>query len=277
MKKNFTFKTLSYEEVIFLGKAQKNRKISAQHVNDFINMIKDSVFSDESEYSECVYGPMPIIINPITGHVLDGQHRLEAFKRAIEMGLIDARFKVLVGYWVIEDESAEKAIIIKLNSKSKNWTLNDYIECYTKDKESYLQLKEFCRTHQLCRSEKSNGEIIPNYRYGAAIIKGRGCNSVLKEERFECTLEELEEADTIHDEMLAIRNKLGIERNGLEIESMAAVWHQLRNSVNYKDILNLKYIPQQVYTAVRNTKDWQMVLGVLRNRIDIEKTRAAVA
>lgn len=262
MKVTDFFKILGYDEVVMFGKAQRNRKVKDKHVNEFVNLIKNKEYDEET----LVFGLIPIIINPVTNHILDGQHRLEAFKKAIKRGLIPENAKILVGFWKISDECAERDTIIVLNTNSKNWTLEDYLNSYAQMNEYYAKLRQFCQTHSLCNQK--NGDVIKlNYRYGAAIIKGKACHSALKNEEFACDEAELALAEVIHEEMVQIRQKLEMNYSSTDIEGMATEWHKARKIMSYKDILKVN-IPQRIMNnKPKNATEWENVFGLLYKRI----------
>lgn len=271
MLKKF-FRILSYAEVLSFGKAQQNRKVKSNHVNDFLNVIKDGKSRiDLGDGTYLVFGLMPIIINPLTGHILDGQHKHDAFKKAMELGLIDENARILVGEWRVEP-SDENTLIINLNSNSKNWSLDDYMNCYAQYLENYAKLKQFCETHSLCKKEdaSSKAEKTNNYRYGAAIITGKGETSRLKASTFSFTDEQLAEADTIHKEMIEIRKKIGMPvfATGNEVEAMAIEWHTQRKFISVANIKALNYVPTSIKERqIKNKSDWNFVFCKLKDAI----------
>lgn len=264
------YKILSYEEVVSFGRNQKNRQINEQHVADFINLIKDKEYiEDETDSGRLIYGIMPIIYNPVTNHVLDGQHRLEAFKVAHERGYIDSRFHILVGMWSIFDESCEKEIIIMLNSNSKNWQMNDYMDSYAQTNEYYAKLKNFCASHHLCQKKAKNGDKVTLcYRYGAAIIKGRQSQTALRKEEFTVSDEELAIANIIHEEMVQIRQKLGMPYVTTDVEAMAIEWRVQRQFISKDEIKSLSLTSQIKEFKPKNRSEWTRMFSLLKDRRD---------
>lgn len=275
MEQNF-FKTLSYEEVGSFGKAQKNRKVKDSHVNDFINVIKNGRSRiDLGDGTYLVLGIIPVIVNPKNDHILEGQHRLKAFKNAYEKGIIDGNARILVGFWYIEDDDLENLITIDLNSNTKNWSLDDYMESYAKYKDYYAKLREFVQTHELCRVQTSKGERL-KYRYAAAMITGKGCQTVLKAGSLTFTPEQLKLADTIHRELVEIRKKLGMPATGDEIEYMATEWYVQRNFISVNDIKALAYLPKSITEKkIYNKKDWRDVFCILRDCVSKKRLKMA--
>lgn len=277
MKLDKFFKVLSYEEVAFFGKAQKNRKINESHVNDFLNILKNKEWVPDEDGDMLAYGVIPIVVNPATNHILDGQHKLKAFKDAIDRGIIPAEVKILVAYWYVYDEAHENEVTIMLNTKSKNWSLNDYINAYAQDIEYYSKLKEFCEKHSLCKKVNKNGVESLNYRYAAAIITGKGQQEPLKQGTFSFTDEQLEKADTIHNEMAKIREKLGFTRTSNEVEFMAKEWHYFRTKISADDIVRMTYIPTNIASKkVASKKDWSELFSSIETYLGKKNMREEV-
>ena len=277
MNLNSFFEILTVKEVVSFGKAQRNRQVSKSHANDFFTIIKNTKFEKDDDGTYLVFGPIPLIANRLTGNLMDGQHKQEALKRAYEEGILDDNARVLVGYWDTPDLDEENRIIVMLNTNSKNWTLNDYVESYAKYNENYKRLIDFCASHSLCQKMSPKG---PQYkpRYAAAMITGKGGQAVLASGNFSFTEEQFEEADKIHGELMTIRQKLNLPLVGPDIEDMACEWHRNRNFITAKQIKNL-YIPAAIRNmmSIRTRKDWKFVFNTLRANIQDLEYKASVA
>lgn len=275
MEQNF-FKTLSYEEVGSFGKDQRNRVVNEIHVNDFYNVIKNGRSRvDLGDGTYLVLGILPVIVNPKTNHILEGQHRIAAFKKAHEKGDIDDNARIMVGYWRIEDDELENLITIDLNSNTKNWSLDDYMTSYAKYKTYYTQLRDFVQTHELCRVPTRKGDRL-KYRYAAAMITGKGCQTALKAGTLTFTPEQLKLADTIHRELVEIRKKLGMPATGDEIEYMATEWYVQRNFISVADIKSLTYLPKSVTEKkIYNKADWREVFSILKDCVGKKQLKMA--
>ena len=267
MKKNF-FRILSVAEVVSFGKAQRNRVVKSNHINDFVNVIKDSKTRIElGDGTYLVFGVIPVVVNPVTKHILEGQHRLAAFIKSYELGYIDDNARILVAYWEVQDEEAENLLTIDLNSKTKNWSPEDYMTCYAQYIDYYKDLKEFCDTHCLCNEEKKNKKTY-KYRYAAAMITGKGEQTALKAGTFKFSKDDLNVADKIHNELYAIRKKLGVPLIGNDIEPMAVEWHKQRKLISVADIKNLQYIPKSIReTKFKSKTDWSDAFAKLKDVI----------
>ena len=274
MKFDNFYKILTYEEVAFFGKAQKNRKINEQHVNEFVTILKDKTFVPDEDGDMLAYGIIPIIVNPVTNHILDGQHKLEAYKHAIDRGLIPNDVKILIGYWRVNDEAHENEVTIMLNSKSKNWALNDYLNAYAQDNDYYSKLKTFCQSHSLAKRIRTNGNEELKYRYGAAIITGKHTQAALRDGTLTFTDEEYKNADAIHKELVSIMKKLNL--TSTNVEEMAIEWHLQRKIVPVADILSMQYIPKDVREGETRTRnDWKRIFARLKDEIERKRLEAA--
>lgn len=108
----------------------------------------------------------PILVNP-KGTIFDGNHRLEAARRAG------------VAIWVQEDDTLEDEDIIHLNEQ-KAWVQTDYLKHWSSGKEptpSYVLVKEFCQKYQISVpllvrmiAKTSNADLIKNFRKGKFVV-----------------------------------------------------------------------------------------------------------
>lgn len=267
---NDLFKAYSYEQVKDFGRNQKNRQIKPKHVNDFINVLKD-----KKEFPcNLAYGLIPVIYNPVTNHILDGQHKLEGYKDSIEKGLIHKDIKILVGFWEIWDEDLEKELIIQFNSNSKNWCLNDYLECYAQYNENYRKLKAFAEKHSLCYTINKDGSTTLNYRYPAAIITGKCCYGVLSKELFTATEEDLAKAHVVHEELVKIMGWLRMEKCS-SVEPMAVSWNTHRRLITIDDLLTVGVTTSMLRNNKKNIRDWNQLFSEVESKFNISKLDAA--
>ena len=238
---------VSRDDTKDFGKHQENRQINHGH----LQKIKKQFLSS--------FEIIPaVIINIITNHIIDGQHRLQAFQDLVDEGLLppDSKIKVM---WVEIPVSEEKLHIIEANCNTKNWSLDDYISSYVKAGiQSYVKLDEWCKAHPL-----SSDEGKAKYRYGAAIIAGKRCNTVLKDGTFTFTDDEISKADEIHAEMLEIVEVFGLNGKGNWIESLATSWSSVRNLHDFRTwIKEMKTKKQKLLKLPKeNSKDWDNIFG----------------
>ena len=237
-----------------------NRMIDERHIKLF------------TTYSEQQLRNMPAItVNERTGRLIDGQHRVRAIIKMIEQGKLpkDYRFDVMFSDIPEEDERAE---VISANINSKGWTQFNYIECYMKDfdddiAQNYKMLDDWCRTHQLTAPKRKKSS--PKFRYGAAMMKGVSCTSILKNGDFKVTKEELDEAHNIHNELVEILKVMDRPMSGAWLEYMASAWYSARRDTDFsKFIKTLKKEPtlSRAKGKPSNSKrDWDDIFICIKN------------
>lgn len=254
------FVKVNYDQAKEFGRNQRNRKVQPTHVNDFYQWIcENGVRSDGT-----CYGPYPIHINKQTNHILDGQHKLEAYLKAIENGKIPENTPICVAYENMTEDD-EIVRIIELNMNSKNWSLDDYVECEEDYNDNYRRLTAFAKTHDLCYSYTKTGKKSLKYRYSAAILTGKGCAKALKSRTIEITKEDLERGEKVHDELVAIRKDL-CRRRGVpyssetnnDLEAMVIQWYEYRDYITIDEFIKYKYIPANLLNKdKRRQEDWK--------------------
>ena len=245
---------LSYDEVLAFGKNQENRKINHPH----LERIKKQILASAETMP-------PITINIVTNHIIDGQHRCEAYKNLIENGSLPKDTKIKAMFVQIPVEY-EKAAIIDANTNSKNWSVDDYIESYVKAGiVAYKVLDEWCKNHILT---SENGKA--KYRYGAAIITGKRCQAVLKEGNFYFSESELNTADDVHAEMLEIVELFGLKGKGAWLESLAVSWYSVREQHEFRKWMKEMKIKKQKLLKMPkdNQKDWDNIFASIHLAID---------
>ena len=239
-----------------------NRMIDESHINLF------------TKYSEQKLRNMPpLTVNERTGRLIDGQHRVRAIVKLIEQGKLpkDYRYDVMLIDIPEEDERTE---VINANIHSKGWTQFNYIQFYMEDvcediSNSYTMLDEWCRRHKLTAPKSENNS--PKFRYGAAIIKGMGCSSILKDGLFKVTKEELDEADKIHNELCDIIEAMNIVRIGNWIEYMAVSWSNARRNTDFNKFI--KVLKNELILGSVNVRpsisirDWDYIFAYVKMRI----------
>lgn len=239
-----------------------NRMIDESHINLF------------TRYSEQKLRNMPpLTVNERTGRLIDGQHRVRAIIKMIEQGKLPKNYRYDVMLIDISEEE-ERSEIINANINSKGWSQINYIKFYMEDvcdaiSNSYTMLDEWCRRHKLTapKSEK----IAPKFRYGAAIIKGMGCTSILKNGLFNVTPEELDEADKIHNELCDIIEAMDRVRIGYWLENMAISWFNARRNTDFKKFMKtLKN--DSILNDIKgrpsiSRRDWDYIFAYVKSQI----------
>ena len=254
MGKFVKFSLVSYSEAKRFGKNQGNRNYNHAHLQKIKKQLLKSLDIIPA-----------IIVNILTNHIIDGQHRLRAFIELIEAGLLseDSKLKVM---FVEIPVSEEKEAIIAANTNSKNWGLDDYMLSYAKDGiVPYVKLDEWCKMHALTNEDGRS-----KFRYGAAIVKGKPCSSILKSGDFNATDEEFANAEEVHAEMLEIVELFGLKGKGQWIECLAASWSSVRNQHEFKEWrAMMKRMKNSLAKLPKdNQKEWDNIFAQVHLRID---------
>ena len=255
MNKRFIkFKFVTYRESLRFGFNQQNRAINHSHLAKIQKQCMES------------FDIMPpIIVNMLTGNLIDGQHRTKAYQLLVENGQLPKETKLKVMFVEIPIEE-EKEAIINANCNVKTWTLDDYISSYAKAGiESYVALDEWCKAHSLsCDNGKSK------FRYGAAIITGKRSASELKAGNFNFTDDQLEKADNVHAEMVEIVDMFGIKGKGPWLESLATSWTAVREQHDFRTWMReLKAKKRRFMNAPKdNSGDWDNIFAQVHLAID---------
>lgn len=194
--------------------------------------------------------------------VVDGQHRLTAFREAWKKGMnveMDVRFKNYP-----EDMLP---IIIKMNSNHKNWTTNDHALSIRKEGNVMDKLFNFCTddAHQLLHRKNKKGIKTPVLRYATALILGRTITNDIKNNNVVITDEQFAFGHQLHNEAQAILNALQLRPRNAWIEGYLTAWHNIRKDKLYSDALNqlgfetfLQHIPTYVERMTeRNVREWE--------------------
>lgn len=267
---------MQVKDIYKLNTHPLNRKIDQSHVNDFLNIIKEEGDID------IILSASEFVVNKWSNTILDGNHRYYAVKKAVDNGYIrlDAYVRVLFEHY--DSKAAEVERIISLNTNSKNWTLNDYIDSFVQWERDevnydgpYNLLRDFCVKHVLCyNSDRRTNETKPKYIYGVTIIKGTRCNNDIKHGTLEITQDELDNAHIIHDELCQIRDRLELDMQGSDIEGMAQEWLTQRKNINLDNFLNHKPSRTVVKLPKGNRSDWRQVFLTIRDEQETGSKRA---
>ena len=249
---------VSYETAKNFGTNQQNRMIDHGHKKEIKNEMLESF-------------PImpPVVVNTLTNNIIDGQHRAKSFIELIDEGEFDKDMRLDVKYVTIPVEY-EFGAIIRANTNTKNWTLENYINAYAKmGNEYYTKLIEWCKSHALSLDGKGKSK----YRYGAAIITGKRCNKELTDGIFKFSDEELKVAETIHAELYDIIELFPeLSTVGAWIESLAVEWKRVRHlhtfDVWYKAI---KASKKEISNMPKHSgKDWNLIFSYVNTNLSLK-------
>lgn len=240
------------------GRNQENRKIDPKHaakIKKDWNKSKDFI--------------PPITVNFKTNHIIDGQHRLQAFIELVDEHKLAESAQILVRF-IDVDESEEKQLIIDANTKSKNWNQNDYIESHSETNEQYKKLNQWCIEHSLCNVEGK-----PKPRYGAAMILGKTCGAILKNGKFNPSDDDWNNADEIHNDLVQILEILEREAKGSFIEPLAIEWIDNKSRYSFKQWLSMLRKEKAAVNKMpySNRKDWRAIFDFLCGKIERKQTK----
>lgn len=229
-----TYASFDYEGLKSLIDESKkvigNRMVDEGHIKLFIG------------YSERQLRNMPpITVNTRTGRLIDGQHRVRAIVKMIEQDILPNNYRYDVMLIDIPEED-ERTEVINANIHSKGWTQFNYIQFYMEDvgddiSKNYKMLDDWCKDHQLTAPKRVNSS--PKYRYGAAMMKGVGCSSILKNGDFKVTKEELNEAHKIHNEIVEILKIMDRLSACSWLENMAISWYNARRDTDFNKFMKV--------------------------------------
>ena len=237
-----------------------NRMIDERHIKLFTG------------YTEQQLRNMPAItVNERTGRLIDGQHRVRAIVRMIEQGILPKDYRFDVMFSDIPEEYERKEVI-SANINSKGWTQFNFIESYMKDSDddiaqNYIMLDEWCRTHKLTAPKRKKSS--PKFRYGAAMMKGVSCTSILKTGEFKVTKEELDEAHIIHNELIEILKAMDRPMSGAWLEYMATAWYNARRDTDFKKFMkalkNDSILSRAKGKPSNSRRDWDDIFICIKN------------
>lgn len=212
------FDVINYNECINFGYNRSNRDVNKSHMLK----LKRSFLNDPDLIPA-------ITVNTITNNVIDGQHRLEAFKSLVESGDIKKDCKLLKVMYVEIRKDLELSKIIEANEKMKRWVLNNYIQSRIEEGDiNYIRLRDWCLSHPLVLTESGS----PKYRYAVAMILGAGYSKYLKG-GLVITEEKLSKANQVYKEIDEILNYF--EVTGAELETLSNSWNLHRDLCLFED------------------------------------------
>lgn len=193
-----------------------NRDIKMPHVNGLRNGIKE-VYSG---YGNLLFMD-PIRYNTVTGHLIDGAHRIEAYKKLLNDHFIKGDEKILVIMMEVPADK-ETQVIIQYNTHSKPWNTEDFIGRYKKEgNTNYVKLEEFAKTSPYYMYNPKTGKV--NWRYSAAVVKKKSCQRELRDGLFSATESEFKQASKDLKDIEKILKATQIK--GCNIENVILTWN----------------------------------------------------
>ncbi|MBO7734385.1 MAG: hypothetical protein J6S67_17605 [Methanobrevibacter sp.] len=245
--KNVDFhKIYSFTDVKeFTLNSKVNRAVVNSNVKKFYNLMKKGKFD-----------PMlgVIVVDIKTGTIIDGQHRVTAFKKAKEEFAYDGF--LLVRFVQAPEGVRELQDYIRQFQEGRKWQLEDYISANIAGKNDLEKLRTFCLTHQ--NLNKGNDEDV-FWRKGACIIAKTGSSEYkkrLKDRNMRFTPEEWADAERSYNEAITLMDSIGRAWTDGGFEYIMNAWKKVRY-----DMVLLEKI------CVLPNK-WDSLFDYMRNRND---------
>lgn len=213
LKAGKKFIELSAEDLKKVGFNPFNRKTNESH----LRQIKRDMLVSLSDFPA-------IVINVITGNLIDGQHRVRAFLQLVKSGQLPEDAKLDVKLVEIENEEEFKTII-NINTNSKNWSIDDYIRTYVEQGiESYVLLDDFCKEGSPYLYDNKTKK--RKYTYAAAILKPSVASSGnnLKYGLFEISHEDIDRGRKKLRELEDLNSVMKQSNKGQWFREFSKVW-----------------------------------------------------
>lgn len=242
------FKLVSAPEAAKFKYNPANRILNKRHVDDFYDSIRCDYDMLVKYDVPVVFDGVPIYVNPKTMNVLDGQHRLTAFLRAVTGGMIPPNSCIVVMFLEC-DPDAEILKIQQFNTKAKNWVTGDFVRaCMTAGLDSYKKLYDFTSSHSICWNKNTL-----LYSYAHLFLKGTLGDISIREGQFFVTDEEIALGHTIHEEIVKLREILGITTKNNQLQRMIIVWRRRRDTISVNDVMKASHL----FNGANTVSDWE--------------------
>lgn len=238
------YKFYTISEFTFNDKV--NRAVNGSNVKKFYNLMKNGKFD-----------PMMgiVVVDIKTGTIIDGQHRVEAFKRACE------EFGY-TGYLFVRFVDAPTGVeelqnYIRQFQVSRKWSLEDYISANIYGKNDLGKLKDFCLAHKYLNKGDDLADVF--WRKGAAIVAKTGSSEYknrLKERNVRFTPEEWYDAERTYEEVTALMDALGKSWSDGGFEYIVNAWKKVRYNMGLLEkICRLPNKYNTFFEILRNSKN----------------------
>lgn len=256
MGKFIGYESVSYERATTFTLNKQNRAYNPAHLEKVKRETLDSL--DVMP---------PITVNVVTNNIIDGQHRHKSFIDLSKSGSLPKNSELKV-MWVSIPKEKELEAIVKANTNSKNWTLDNYIASHINSgNEFYVKLDEWCKAHALS-SESGKSKI----RYGAAMISGRRNSPDLKRGTFTFTEQDIQRAEEVHTELLGIVEMFGMKGRGMWIEALTISWIAVREQHDFETWMKAFKSKRSEFLKMPkdNSKDWNNIFAQAHLAIDMK-------
>lgn len=219
-----------------------NRAVNASNVKKFYNLMKKGGFKPEMGL---------VVVDIKTGTIIDGQHRVEAFKRACEEFGYDG--ELWVRYVDAPTGVEELQNYIRQFQVSRKWQLEDYISANIYGKNDLERLKDFCLAHKYLNKGDDLADVF--WRKGAAIIAKTNSSEYkerLKQRNVRFTVEEWTDAERTYVEITKLMDALGKSWTDGGFEYIVNAWKKVRYDMDLLEKICL--LPNKYDTYFRLLK-----------------------
>lgn len=238
------YKFYTISEFTFNDKV--NRAVNVSNVKKFYNLMKNGKFD-----------PMMgiVVVDIKTGTIIDGQHRVEAFKRACE------EFGY-TGYLFVRFVDAPTGVeelqnYIRQFQVSRKWSLEDFISANIYGKNDLEKLKDFCLAHKYLNKGDDLADVF--WRKGAAIVAKTGSSEYknrLRKRNVRFTPEEWYDAERTYEEVTALMDALGKSWSDGGFEYIVNAWKKVRYDMDLLEkICRLPNKYNTFFEMLRNSKN----------------------
>ena len=207
-----------YDISDFTFNSKVNRAVNATNVKKFYNLMKKGEFNPQMGV---------VVVDIKNGTIIDGQHRVEAFKRARE------DFDYAGPLWVryVDAPTSVEALqnYIRQFQVSRKWSLEDYISANIYGKNDLEKLKDFCLSHKYLNKGDDLADVF--WRKGAAIIAKTSSSEYknrLKQRNVRFTPEEWADAERTYNEVSNLMDALGKSWTDGGFEYIVNAWKKVR-------------------------------------------------
>ena len=258
----------SIEVFKFLG---FNRETNDKNIKKIARQLNDET------HGSMFIPPVTVDINTMS--IVDGQNRYVAFKRSFREGGTQP-MKVI--YQDVPKEYLDE--LIKLLQEGKKWDNKDYFRrAIANGNKACSEIELWCERHEELCTDRSG----INRSYAMAFIYGRRVDREVKDLTLTITQKQLEFAEKIYKEVLAMFNAMKYKRANF-IEGMAQSWYGIRKDKNsainfFIDEMGMDFICKNIYEEMRNhqpnTKksDWDYKFGQIMQNLYVKHQRSKAA
>lgn len=213
----YSFKNI--EDFTFDNKV--NRAVNESHWKKFYRLMKKGEFKPEMGL---------IVVDIKTGTIIDGQHRVEAFKKACE----DFGYNGKLWVRFVDAPSGIEDLqnYIRQFQVSRKWSLEDYISANMYGKNDLERLKEFCLAHPFLNKGNDQADVF--WRKGAAIIAKTGSaeyKNRLKQRNVRFYPDEWANAERFYNEVSDLMDAIGKSWTDGGFEYIVNAWKKVRYDI----------------------------------------------